>query len=500
MSISLNERSVVVGWDFSTGSVKAVAFDLEGQVLAESRFPTDLWTADGVTELNLLLLEGQARCTARAIAAELRKLGRLQDWVAAGISATHHTASRIDALGNPIRRAICWNDQTLAKYHAEGVSRLGGAAAVRKLIGGPWAERYSLTHLVKDETTLSRKDWLATKWMQPHGSLAAGYLTGRFDCISVSSAASTGLMDLRSCRWQPMMLGALANAETRTLAEGNLPTILSMMKPVGPLSESVAADCGLPIGVRPLIFPTLDDQAAGLVGGGAVAAGQVAIILGNSAVVNSSFAEIPSGDALDVMRLNWGPYLAMRCYSNGASFLDRVLPKNPNWDELERAGRSVPAGCDGASVLPFVVSEPSLGIHESKFAWLPTEPSDIGVRIRAAYEAVAYLMALAVEAHRAAGQAVTQVTVSGGMARSELMCEILASVLDGKLERLVSDEGPALGAAVGALAGMLGGEPETAVRQAVGMLVKFKTPVHPNTAWVPVYRAGLATFRAAVNS
>ena len=42
--------------------------------------------------------------------------------------------------------------------------------------------------------------------------------------------------------------------------------------------------------------------------------------------------------------------------------------------------------------------------------------------------------------------------MSGGIARSDLMCEILATVLDRPLERLQSSEGPALGAAVTALA------------------------------------------------
>ena len=47
-----------------------------------------------------------------------------------------------------------------------------------------------------------------------------------------------------------------------------------------------------------------------------------------------------------------------------------------------------------------------------------------------------------------------RITVSGGIARSDLMCEILASVLDRPLERLASAEGPALGAAVTALAAL----------------------------------------------
>src|SRR5438128_8389064 len=88
-------ESVIAGWDFSTGSVKCLAFDLAGKTLADVRLPTDLWTEGGVSELNLMQLEGQARASVRAMAARLRELGKLTSWVAGSISATHHTAGRI---------------------------------------------------------------------------------------------------------------------------------------------------------------------------------------------------------------------------------------------------------------------------------------------------------------------------------------------------------------------------------------------------------------------
>src|ERR1700730_10126072 len=109
------KESVVTGWDFSTGAVKWLAFDLEGNTLAQVRLPTDLWTEGGVSELNLMQLEGQAIASTRAIAASPRELKG--DWVAGGISATHHTRGRIDADNNQVRRAICWNDHSLAHYH-----------------------------------------------------------------------------------------------------------------------------------------------------------------------------------------------------------------------------------------------------------------------------------------------------------------------------------------------------------------------------------------------
>jgi sugar (pentulose or hexulose) kinase len=494
-------NALVVGWDFSTGAVKALAFDLTGTAVAETRLPTDLWTDGGVTELNLMNLEGQARASTRAIAAQLRDLNRLNDWLVGGISATHHTAGRIDGHHNQVRRAICWNDQTLATYHAAGLKRLGGQERAKELTGGPWAVRYSLSHLVKDEQTLSEADWKRTRWVMGHGPLAAGYLTGKFGVTSVSAAASTGIMDLRTCQWRREMLGALAKEDFRELAWHALPHIADANEPIGPLAEHVALDAGIAAVRRPHVFPTLDDQAAGLVGGGATDAGQVAVILGNSAVVNSSSAQLPQSGSLDAMRLNWGPYLWMRCYSNGAQFLDKLVGPNPDWSALEAAARGLPPLANGTGVLPFVLSEPSIGVSAPLVKWFPNEPADPGTRMRAAFEAFAYLIALGVREHEAAGQRVTRITVSGGIAKSELMGEILASVLNRPLERLVSSEGPALGAAVAALAGMetfLRAEQGIAdpftVADAVAAMVKFRSPVAPRIEWVEPYRRGLAEF------
>ena len=496
-------NALVVGWDFSTGAVKALAFDLSGTVVAESRFPTDLWTEGGVTELSLLTLEGQARASTRDLAARLRDLNRLQDWLVGGISATHHTAGRIDSHHNPVRRGICWNDQTLAEYHREGLARLGGPERPRELTGGPWAVRYSLSHLVKDEQTLSEADWKRTRWMMGHGPLAAGYLTGRFGVTSVSAAASTGIMDLRTNKWRKEMLDAIERHDYRELAWHNLPRIIDMNEPVGQLAEHVALDSGISALRRPQIFPTLDDQAAGLVGGGATDAGQVAVILGNSAVVNSSSAFLPKSGSLDAMKLNWGPYLWMRCYSNGAQFLDRIVGPNPDWPALEAAARAIPPLANGTAILPFVLAEPSIGVHAPLVRWFPVQSTNPGVRLRASFEAIAYLIALGVREHEAAGQSITRVTISGGIAKSDLMGEILASVLNRPLERLVSSEGPALGAAVSALAGMEtmlrtenGVSDPYTVADAVATLVKFRSPVAPRNEWVEPYRRGLAEFES----
>lgn len=498
--------SLIVGWDFSTGAVKCLAFDLDGKLVTEVRLPTDLWDRDGVSELNLMQLEGQARASTRAMAAKLREIGRLGHWLAGGISATHHTAGRIDAQHNQVRRAICWNDQTLAAYHEKGLARLGGQEAVKRYIGGPWASRYSLSHLVKDTHRLSRADWERTKYIQPHGSLAAGYLTGNFGVCSISSAASTGIMDLRTCSWSQAMLDALELPWQRELAAKQLPEIVDQYEPVGPLADHLALEAGI-TGERPLIFPTSDDQQAGLVGGGAVDDGQLAIILGSSAVVNSSSAQLPSSGDLDAMRLNWGPYLWMRCYNNGALFLDKIVGSDPDWDYLEAEAGKVAPGCEGTMVLPFVYPEPSLNVMAPRLEWRPVPPEQAGKKFRASLEALAYLIALAVREHESAGQKINRITVSGGIAKSNLMCQILASVIDRPLHRLISTEGPALGAAVTALASLetyrrdqKGIAEPFRVGDAVSVMVKFRDVVQPVAAWREGYSQALETFERRLQS
>ncbi|MCH5374368.1 MAG: xylulose kinase, partial [Planctomycetes bacterium] len=296
-------------------------------------------------------------------------------------------------------------------------------------------------------------------------------------------------------------------------------------EPIGALAEHVALEAGVDSNNRPMIYPTSDDQQAGLVGGGAVNDGQMAVILGTSAVVNSSSARLPDVEDLDVMCLNWGPYLLMRCYSNGAAVLNEAVGADKSWQKedwarLEEEARVVPPGARGNLFLPFANAEPSLGISNDNkgLRWLARKgdqwaagagPRNRGVRRRASLESIAYMIALGVQSHEkvhaSIGQSIQEITVSGGAARSDLMCEILASVLGRRLNRLQNEEGPALGAAVTALAAHesrlrreQGIDTPFTVADAVCTMVKYREPVDPNPRWEKYYEQGLNEFADAV--
>jgi xylulokinase len=153
-------------------------------------------------------------------------------------------------------------------------------------------------------------------------------------------------------------------------------------------------------------------------------------------------------------------------------------------------------------------SEPSIGLTAPRYHWSPSEPADMGVRLRASLEALAFLVGLAVREHEAAGQRITRITVSGGIARNDLMLEILASVLNREVVRLVSSEGPALGAAVTALAGLethlrrkAGDNEPFPVADAVTAMVRFRPDtVKPRADCVSVYQKAIAEFAAKVRA
>jgi sugar (pentulose or hexulose) kinase len=161
----------------------------------------------------------------------------------------------------------------------------------------------------------------------------------------------------------------------------------------------------------------------------------------------------------------------------------------------------VPPGCGGTTVSPFLYAEPSLGVTKRAYGWNPKLPSDRGMRFRAALEALAYLIALGVRQHEKDGQTISRITVSGGIARSRLMCEIVASVLGKPLELLVSDEGPALGAAVTSLAALenhrrhaAGDRSPYPIAAAVQRMVRFRDPVPPVAEWQAAYARGAREF------
>jgi xylulokinase len=117
---------------------------------------------------------------------------------------------------------------------------------------------------------------------------------------------------------------------------------------------------------------------------------------------------------------------------------------------------------------------------------------DRGGLWRAMLEGVAYGLRDSLELLRALGVQPELGRVSGGGARSELWLRIVSSVLNLPLERTVSEEGSAFGAAL--LAGVRAGV-FTDADEAVAHCVRVRDRIEPDPQWVTAYERGYDRFR-----
>ena len=108
------------------------------------------------------------------------------------------------------------------------------------------------------------------------------------------------------------------------------------------------------------------------------------------------------------MRLNWGPYLWMRCYNNGAQFLDEIVGDDPDWARHRGDARTVPAGCKGTMVSAVRPPGAVARRHEAEVSLGPEGAERGRRRLRAALESLAYLIALGVRNIRQSGQSITR--------------------------------------------------------------------------------------------
>jgi len=150
-------ESIIHRLDFSTGASNASPSNWAAIPWPKSACrPTG--DQGGVSELNLMQLEGQAVASVRAIAARLRELGRLAQLGRRRYLGHPPHLRRIDvdrgagAAGHLLERSLA------GEVYARGLERLGGPQRVQELIGAP-GHPLQPEPLVKDEGRLPKADW-----------------------------------------------------------------------------------------------------------------------------------------------------------------------------------------------------------------------------------------------------------------------------------------------------------------------------------------------------
>jgi xylulokinase len=405
-------RGLVAGVDCSTQATKAAIVDVEtGEVVGLGRAGHAVEGTDGARETD-------PRVWWTALRDALAETGLAAEVDAISVGGQQHGLVVLDAVGEPLRPAMLWND-TRAAPDAERLTVMLGADR--------WAERTGLRPVAS--FTVAKWVWLrrcepdvanATRAIRlPHdyvtgrliGAPLDGGLTDRGD------ASGTGWWAPDDDAYAPDVLELPEVAIDPAL----LPRVLGPTEVAGDVPRAVADELGLRPGT--IVGPGTGDNAASALALG-LALGQTAMSLGTSGTVFAISAR-PSHDASGVVAGfadASGRFLPLAATLNCTQAVDRVA----DWLGLDRDDVA-PAG--SVVVLPYLDGERTPNLPRAA-GWIgglrhATTPQQI---LMAAYEgAVASL----VEAMAAISDAVGGIDhdlpliLTGGGARGRTWREVV---------------------------------------------------------------------------
>jgi len=239
------------------------------------------------------------------------------------------------------------------------------------------------------------------------------------------------------------------------------------------------------------------DQYAAAVGAGCVNPGDLLLSAGTAWVLLMTSAE----PILDRQSSFWpGPHIErdrwglLGAISSGCSTLDAALALThqvPDWGQIDRAVADVPAGSDGLIVIPHLVGRtlPSLdsGARGALLGWSPGHRREHVWR--AAMEGVAFDARAACDHLARRGARTNALRMVGGAARSPVWPDIVASVLDVRVQVFPGGEIAVRGAAC--LARRALGEPD--LPRSTGWSERQPIP-----EWRDIYRKHYERYQEAI--
>ncbi len=442
-------RDLVIGIDSSTTAVKAIAWDQQGKIVAQSRSTFDMispqpnWYEQRADEWWLSLCKVLRNLTAQISVTRV-----------AAVCITHQreTFVPVDENCQPIRNAILWLDDR-SRLQVEELDKRVGNDVIQDITGKGPSTKQSLPKLLwlqqHEPQVLER----AYKILDVHAFLVYR-LTGQW-ATSTASADPMGLLDMRRGDWAADLLKSLG-IDPAKFVPIHLPGSI-----IGEVTGKAAEQTGLLAGT-PIIAGAGDGQSAGL-GANITVPGKAYLNLG-TAVVSGAYSEnyVVSKYFRTLCSPIAGAFVPEEVLGGGTFtvswFVDQFGPDVGNLklpltaeELLEVAASKLPPGSLGLMLVPYwnAVMPPY---------W---DPAATGITIgwtgahrrehfyRAILEGIAYEHRLAMEGvAKATNQPIDEYILMGGGSKSALWCQIVADVTGAKVTRASTTEATNLGAGI----------------------------------------------------
>ena len=446
-----------IGVDLGTGSCKSVIIEAGAHILGfgEANYskietPTR-WKEQNPESLIDALIRSVRNAVDRAEVSPQACQGM-------SVGGALHSLIAIDKSRKPLTGILTWIDAR-AVNQAAAVRTAGDAHEIYRQTGCPVHSMYPLYKLIwlrekkpgifnKADRFVSAKAYVIER------------LTGQF-MADFSIASGSGLLNVHDLSWNS------ASLQLAGVTPEQLSSVASPWKVIDGLKPELASAMGIPKDT-PLVLGSSDAVNSSM-GAGAVRSECATCMVGTS----GAYRIIAKKVILDPTGRSWcyaidpNHWLIGGAINNGGivlswlrGALNKMIISRPeqeklSFDELMNLAASVRPGAEGLICLPFLAGErsPNWNMNTRGVFFGLTLDHGLDHMLRALLEGVAFRLRSLAEVMDEIGCETNEIRVSGGLTRSELWPQIIASALDLELHIPRWGETSSLGAALWTLLG-----------------------------------------------
>ena len=470
----------LIGLDIGTTSTKAVAFDFTGRLikLVSIGYPL-IAPREGWFEQDPDLLFYTVEKAVKELTWELGKAP-----VAISFSSAMHGLLLIDEHGKPLTNVLIWAD-TRSYQEATDLRQTVEGKQVYLESGTPvhpmsplckimWLQKNRQDLVGKTSRYISFKEYLLKEWL-------GLYITDE------SLASATGLYNIHRHRWNDLSLSLAGITEQQLPEAVPTTTVFQNLKP------SVLSRLGIDPSTR-IVIGASDGCLANL-GSGVLEPDSASLTVGTS----SAFRKTTHTSVRDEQQRVFNYILTDKLYvvggpsNNGGVVAEWFQKQFCNGEMLLEEMATTPPGSEGLLFLPYLLGERApIWNAEARGVFFGVHMNHTKQHFnRAVWEGI-FLAVQSISASvEEVGGPVDKVVVSGGFAKSELLVQMVADILQKQVYLCSSAESSAYGAA---LLGMHAIGEMSDLLQAKQM-VRLEKEFVPDSGKSPVYQAMQEKFK-----
>ncbi|MGD7022288.1 xylulokinase [Rossellomorea vietnamensis] len=434
----------VIGIDLGTSAVKILLVNQKGEVSNEvsKEYPLVI-EKSGYSEQDP---EEWVEKTREGLAELISDFpGDVKDIEGISFSGQMHGLVLVDESHQVLRNAILWNDTRTTKQCQE-IYETMGRDRLLQITKNPALEGFTLPKILWVQENEPEIFSRASTFMLPKDYLRFR-MTGKVH-MEYSDAAGTLMLNVAKRQWSREILNSFH------LTAEFCPELIESHELVGSITSEFSQRTGLSQETK--VFAGGADNACGAIGSGILSEGRTLCSIGTSGVVLSYEERSDLDFEGKVHYFNHGEQNSF--YTMGVtlaagyslSWYKDTFAKEESFQQFLTGIEEVPAGSNGLVFTPYIVGE------RTPHADSTIRGSFIGIDAsherkhfsRAVLEGITFSLNESIEVFRNSGKTIDTIISIGGGAKNETWLQMQADIFNSTIEKLASEQGPGMGAAM----------------------------------------------------